>query len=123
MTTTLGNHIPPRGLSTGSGRAGMRTPYGRVTVSGKAGEVKIIPISDIVSLNGPDAKFVAQAITGEVAIQVTLAPPDLATNPANTTIWVNNTAVQPGAIVALPFVGTAYKVIFTNDATVYIMGC
>ena len=118
---TLGNFVPSHGPSSGSGRGGMRTPFGRVTLSGKTGEIKFVALSDLVALNGSGMNVLAQTIGASVDVAVTLAPPDLATNPSQTGLWVNSTAVAPGAIVQLPFMGSALKVSFTADAIIYLM--
>lgn len=108
------------GVNTGSGRSPMRTPYGRISVFGKAGDVRYIKASDIVSVYTQGPNILAQSITGSVSIDGTLAPTDLALNPLQTGIWVNTTVVNPGSIVTLSF-ASVLRITFTQDATVYLM--
>lgn len=117
----LGDAAPRFGVSSGSGRTSMRTPFGRITVAGKAGEVRYVSSADLASVNMQGIQFLAQSIGGDVAIALTLAPVDLAFNPGQTDIWVNSTAVSPGGIVELPFIASAVKITFTEDAVVYLM--
>jgi len=124
--TTVGNQSPYlRGVQSGSGRQKYRVPTGHLTVTGKAGDVVYIPGTDLVSLSSSyGASVNVQAVGGAVSISTTLAPADLAMSPIQDTsgIWVNATAIAAGPIVALPFVGTAYRISFTADAIVYLVG-
>lgn len=119
-----GNFPAQRTPSTGSGRSGVRTPFGHMTVTGKIGEVKYISVIDLVTVNNPGLSLHAQAIGGNVSIALTLAPTDLAFNPVQNAsgIWVNETAVAVGPIVALPTIATALRITFTAASTVYIVG-
>lgn len=118
--SAVGNFAPQHGPLSGSGRGAMRTPFGRVTVVGKIGDVVYQLTNDILATNGSGASILAQAVGGDVSISLTLAPPDLALNPDQSNVWVNSTAVAEGGIVALPFLPTALKITFTEAATLYL---
>lgn len=124
-SSTRGNSIPLNrrgGVSTGSGRPGTKAPFGYFTVTGKENDVIYVSINDIYILTGPGVNFVAQAIGGTVSIDFTLAPSDLAMNPAQTDLWVETTPVAPGSIVELPLIFTAMRITFTDSAIVYFAG-
>jgi hypothetical protein len=95
-----------------------------MTVTGKAGEVKVVSVVDLVTVNNPGLSLYAQSVGGATNISLTLAPVDLAFNPTNnsSTIWVSPTAVPVGPIVTLPSVATALRITFNADATVYLVG-
>ena len=118
--SAVGNFAPQHGPLSGSGRGAMRTPFGRVTIVGKIGDVKYLLTNDILATNGSGTSILAQAVGGDVSISLTLAPPDLALNPDQSNVWVNSTAVAEGGIVALPFLPTALKITFTEAATLYL---
>lgn len=119
-----GNYPAQRTPSTGSGRSGVRTPFGHMTVTGKAGDIKYVSVIDLVTVNNPGLALSAQAVGGDVSIALTLAPTDLAFNPLQNIsgIWVNETGVTAGPIVALPSIATALRITFTEDAIVYLVG-
>lgn len=122
MSYTTGNFVPKTGPLSGSGRNGMRTQLGRLTVSGKTGEKKVVLINELYTLGNNFQSILVQATGGAVAVELTLAPPDLALSPLQTDLWVNSTAVPVTGIVALPFMATAMRITFTNSAVVYILG-
>lgn len=123
-TGMRGNFPAQRTPSTGSGRSGVRTPFGHMTVTGKIGEVKYVSVIDLVTVNNPGLALSAQAVGGDVSIALTLAPTDLALNPIQNAsgIWVDETPVAVGPIVPLPTIATALRITFTASSTVYLVG-
>jgi hypothetical protein len=112
-------------MQTGSGTNRQRTPFGHVMVTGDIGDVVYIPTTALYPrIDVPGQGINAQAIgTCAATISVTLAPSDLAENPAQNNVWVTPTVVASGSIVTLPKIGTTLKVAFTAHGVLYLMGC
>lgn len=122
-TNILGNFSPYRTATSGSGRTSMKTPFDRMMVTGKAGQVIKICTSDLYPSPGAAGLvYYAQAIGGAVTIAQTLAPPDLAMDPLqDDSLWDTAVSFSPKAIKAFSInCATVLKITFTADAIVYL---
>jgi hypothetical protein len=121
----IGNHasMKPSALLTGSGGMHQRTPFGHVTLAGKAGDIKRLSCIEIFDeLNTLD--IYTQASAGSVIVSVTLADVDLALSPDQDAgdHWVVDHTAAPGAINKCLTVATVLKLEFLGDAIIYVSG-
>ncbi len=124
-TGILGNYTPTQTTSTGSGRSAIKTPFNRVMVAGKTGDVVRIPASDLYPSPGcAGLKFYAQAVGGGATVKQTLAPPELALDPEqDATVWADSNTLAAGSIVQLKVdAATAFRIEFTSNCIVYLVG-
>lgn len=115
----LHGHGPAK--QSGSGIPGQGTPFGRVTVSGKAGELAVIPIAGLTSNVCQYQALLVQSMGGDVETSVTLVDPDLALDPTQVSVWVADKPVTAGSLVVLTApTASAIKISFTSDSIVVI---
>lgn len=109
------------GKLSGSGVGTRTTPFGRVTVAGKAGESRILFFSDIATNVCQYQAILVQA-NAAVAVSTTLCEPSLAADPTQTGIWFADTTLTGSeGIVALKApAASAIKLAFTADAIVFL---
>lgn len=111
---------------TGSGlpRQLVAYPFGRLTISGKAGEIKRVAASSFMPRMGVEGNIIVQASVAPVIVSITLADADLAMNPDldDGDHWIVDVTAAPGAITELSYVSSALRLEFTADAILYIAG-
>lgn len=126
MDGIVGNVSQGRRGGTGSGVVQERAQFGRITVVGKSGDVKVVATNGLFPKFGQVLQGIyAQAVNGGVVIQATLAPADLASDPkqAASGIWMTDTTLASGAGGALTHkLATALRITFSADATVFLAG-
>ena len=113
-------------ISLGGGAVRRKTPFSHLTVAGLAGDEARIPISDIYPKFDQIFQGITVQVTGAHSIQIytTLAPTEIALNPAHDGDghWFTDTLANPGAIVSLKNMCTAIRLPFVTDGLIYIAG-
>ena len=122
----IGNHaaMKPRALGTGSGSTHRRTPFGHITIAGKAGDVKRLTAAEMFHEDIQLAVY-TQASAGSVEVYITLADMDLAMSPDQDVgdHWVMDHVAAPGVINQTQVeLVTAVKLVFLSDAILYVAG-
>lgn len=120
----IGNYASPRrGVSSGSGIGHRKTPFGHITVSGKADDVVRISCAEFCTTY-PQLYILTQASAGSVKVSKTLADIDLALNPEQDDgdHWIVDHTAAPGVINQIPTLATCLKLEFLADAIIYVSG-
>ena len=97
----------------------------RSAIAGQAGEVIRIPVTDLYPKFDQIFQGISvQAVGNNVQIDTTLAPIDLAMDPAqdSSPIWFADTTAVAGHIETLKNMCTAIRITFAADAIVYVAG-
>jgi hypothetical protein len=129
MDGIVGNVSQSHRGGTGSGIVQARAQFGRITIIGKSGDVKILPTNGLFPKFGQVLQgLYAQVAGGGVVIKSTLFPADLAARPSEVTnpthnIWVTDTtlAADSAAKLAHPL-ATALLLTFSADGQLVIAG-
>ncbi len=110
---TYSGHIHPKTAGSGIGRQG--SAFGRVKITGKAGQVVRISTSGIASSVCQYQAILVQALGTGVTVACTLEDPDLACDPRHDgNIWSAGEAIASGELKALtPPTASAIKITFT----------
>lgn len=112
-----------RALAAGSSDIPRKTPYGQMSVVGKAGDVVRVTACDI--FDGVRVGTIqVQSTAGSVMVYRTLVDLNTALNPDQDTgaHWVLDHTAAPGAITPLKSFATALRLEFQTDAVLYIVG-
>ena len=108
-------------IGTGSGVPGRRSPINHLTIAGQSTTVKYLTLDEVMPSVGLGI-FRLQATGAPVSVHYTLADPDLALNPAQSAaIWISHGTVAVGTVADIP-IAAAYRITFTGDSVVYVMG-
>jgi len=131
VSTKFGNHtsgFPLHGthqLLNGSGVVERISAFGRVTLTLKAGEIGYVTSDGMSPGVCQYQAILVQTLINDVAVEATLAPADLALNPANSgTVWATDSTVTAGGGITklvTPF-ATALRITNSSlgNAIVYV---
>ena len=109
----FGTHSPSR-----------RSPFGLIYIAGKAGEkIRVFSQEMFLRSDSTNQGVFVQAFGGSVDVKITLAPADIAADPAqDAQTWVADTIATPGSIKKLTVpVVSAVLLTFTADALISIV--
>lgn len=120
MATLTGNHYSQYGLQSLSGGSGVNrqaSPFGRVRLVGKAGEIIRVSTAGLGTNVCQYQAILMQAFGTSVHVSLTLEDPDVALNPDNdATVWHASENIASGNIKSLAHpTATAIKVEFVSD--------